>query len=116
MHHRRNEGGSLDLPDWIFDVDDIDDIPDINILQELDVDAHLIYSVILWMTIHPWYWFFCSSSIAPRPHPLSSPASQKEFWGPCGVVRIVLSDSCLFAYLKQQRYYYYYYYYYLYSH
>lgn len=87
--HRRNQAensGSLELPDWIFDVDEVDDSPDINILQELDIDVPLVYSVIIWMMFHPWYWFFCSSSITPSPHPLSSPTSQKEFWGPCGVV------------------------------
>ena len=88
MHNRRNhQVGPLELPHWIFDVDEVDDPSDINILQELDIDVHLIYSTIMWMVVHPWYWFFCSSSITPRPHPLSSAASQKEFWGPCGVVR-----------------------------
>jgi hypothetical protein len=73
--------------EWIFDVEEVDDENTSNsILQELEIDVGLIFQTIRWMLSHPWWWLFFPSS-ANRVHPLASPLSQREFWGPCFVVR-----------------------------
>lgn len=72
--------------EWIFDVEEVDEEnASITILQELEIDVELIFLSVKWMLSHPWCWIFSRSS-SNRVHPLASPLSQREFWGPCFVV------------------------------
>lgn len=88
-----NRSNNLEIQ-WIFEVDEVDEdiSTNLSILQELEIDIELIYQTIKWMLSYPWFWMFCNTS-STRSHPLISPTSQKEFWGPCFVV------SFLFIYL-----------------
>jgi hypothetical protein len=90
MHQRRTP--TLET-EWIFDVQEIDDEnPSNTILQELEIDVELIFLSIKWMLSYPWCWIIFPSS-SNRVHPLASPLSQREFWGPCFVVCMVVMPS-----------------------
>ncbi len=48
-----NHGHGIQLPEWIFDIDDEDEISeDQSILQELEIDPSLIYRYFLSLSEH----------------------------------------------------------------
>jgi hypothetical protein len=75
--------------DWVFEVDECDDpLGNETLLEELDIDAKLLCSTVVWMLFYPWSWFCCSGGQSQAPHPLSTLSSHREFWGPFGVISL----------------------------
>jgi hypothetical protein len=61
QQHQQHHGGSIieapvdTLPSWMFDIDEVDDLPtDTSILHELEIDANVIVSILLFMLLNPW--------------------------------------------------------------
>ena len=94
---RMGGGNSLDLPHWIFDIEEIDDIDyHIDLLTELDVDVcHTRDALVLTMT-RPLLSLvnslsYSSSSEAHFSRRGASVDYTNDFFGPC----LVISSYCL---------------------
>ena len=79
----RRNSGHIELPSWIFDVDEDDEIdPDTPLLVELDIDIAHIYRNIKWMIFGPWSYFCCRRYDR---HPLQNLNKSNnihiDFWG-----------------------------------
>jgi hypothetical protein len=76
------------LPAWMFEVDEFDDTEasaESNILEDLDIDLHLIFTIILWTILRPLST--CTRSIKKERHPLKFRPSH-SYWGPAGVMAL----------------------------
>lgn len=81
-----SEEAASGLPAWMFEVDEYDetDAADTNILEELDLDFHLIFSIILWTIIRPLS--ACTRRLKMERHPLKFRPAYTSYWGPSGVL------------------------------
>ena len=75
------------LPAWMLEVDEHDDTDsiDANILENLDIDTQLIFTIILWTMIRPLSNI--TASIKPERHPLKYRPSH-SYWGAFGVMAV----------------------------